>query len=211
MLILHDYWRSSAAYRLRIALNLKGVQYSQISHDLRTGAQRAPDYLAQNPQGLVPALDTPDGIITQSMAAMEWLEERHPQPALLPADAAGRAVVRAMAQIVCSDIHPINNLRVLNWLRSDGGLDPPAVQRWIGHWIGEGFAALETLIARHGGQLAYGDQPTMADCCLVPQLYNARRFNVAVDAYPALVAVTDRAAGLPAFARAAPECQPDAG
>lgn len=167
-LTLHGYWRSSAAYRVRLALGLKGLSYDSVAHDLRRGAQRAEDYRLLQPQGLVPVLETPDGPLIQSPAILEWLEERYPDPPLLPGESVGRAVVRAMAAIVACDIHPINNLRVLTRLREDMGADEAAIRRWIGHWVSEGLAALETLIAQHGDGYAYGDRPT-ADCHILPQ------------------------------------------
>jgi maleylpyruvate isomerase len=208
---LHDYWRSSAAYRVRIGLNLKGLPYRQTAHDLRVNAHKAPAYEALNPQGLVPALETGGGTLVQSLAMLEWLEESYPAPALLPTTSAqDRAVVRAMALIVASDIHPLNNLRVLKALRERFGADEAAVQDWIGGWIQQGFAGLEPMIARHGGLLAFGDQPTIADCCLVPQVYSARRFKVDLTAFPRLVAAADAASALPAIAAAHPDLQPDA-
>lgn len=209
-LTLHGYWRSSAAYRVRIALALKGLEYAQVPHDLRTGAQRDAGYRALAPIGLVPALEAEGQVLTQSLAILEWLEETHPAPPLLPADAGARAAVRAMAGIVACDIHPLNNLRVLKRLRGELALDEAAVQAWMTHWIDEGFAALETLVATHGRGFCWGDAPTLADCCLIPQLYNARRFAVPLEAYPALLAVEARCAALPAFAAARPEAQPDA-
>ncbi|MET3435519.1 maleylacetoacetate isomerase [Sphingomonas sp. 1185] len=203
-LTLHGYWRSSAAYRVRLALALKGLSYDSVSHDLRTGEQRAEAYRALQPQGLVPVLDGPDGALIQSPAILEWLEERYPDPPLLPADPAGRAVVRAMAAIVACDIHPINNLRVLTVLRQDMMADDDAVRRWIAHWIAEGFAALEGLIARHGRGYAYGDTPTLADCHVLPQLYNAERFAVDLSPYPHLTAAADR------LRRRTPEAAPEA-
>jgi len=208
MIRLHDFWRSGAAYRVRIALHLKGIAYDIAAHDLRSGEQRAPDYLAVNPQGLVPALDTGTAALSQSLAILEWLDERYPEVPLLPADAEGRAIVRGMAQIICCDIHPLNNLRVLTALRRDLGASEEQVEAWIGRWIGEGFAALEVLIARHGGAYAFGDQPGMVDCCLVPQVYSARRFNVPLDRFPLIVAVTARGEAHPAFAAAEPHRQP---
>ena len=209
-LVLHSYWRSSAAYRVRIGLNLKGLDYRQVAHDLRAGEQSDPGYRALAPQGLVPALEGDGAVLTQSLAILEWLEERHPQPPLLPRDPAARAQVRALAGAVACDIHPLNNLRVLQHLRSALGLTPEAVQAWVAHWIGEGFTALESLVQRHGGAFCYGDEPTLADCCLVPQVYNARRFSIDLTPYPALVAIDARCGELDAFARAAPQRQPDA-
>lgn len=209
-MMLHGYWRSTASYRVRIALNLKGLPYGQQTHDLRTGAHRAEAYRAYDPQGLVPALEADDGVLIQSPAILEWLEERYPAPPLLPGDIGARAIVRAMAAIVGCDIHPINNLRVLQALRGDFGADDARVDGWIARWIGEGFAALELLIGRHGAGFAYGDRPTLADCYLVPQLYSAERFGVPIDAYPALVAAAAAARALPAFAAAHPDRQPDA-
>lgn len=207
---LHGYWRSGAAYRVRIALALKGVAYDQVAHDLRTGAQAAPDFAALNPQKLVPALETDDHILTQSPAILEWLEEAHPAPALLPGDPIGRAIVRSMASLVACDIHPLNNLRVLTALRRDLRADDDAVSAWIARWITEGFVALETLIARHGRGFAYGDAPTLADCHLLPQVYSARRFAVDLTPFPQVVAASERLATLPAIAAAHPDRQADA-
>ncbi|WP_314375830.1 maleylacetoacetate isomerase [Sphingomonas paucimobilis] len=208
-LTLHGYWRSSAAYRVRLALGLKGLSYDSVAHDLRRGAQRAEDYRLLQPQGLVPVLETPDGPLIQSPAILEWLEERYPDPPLLPGDSGGRAVVRAMAAIVACDIHPINNLHVLTRLREDMGADEAAIRRWIGHWVSEGFAALETLIAQHGDGYAYGDRPTLADCHILPQVYNAQRFAVDLSPYPQLTASAARLHAL--VPDAAPEAQGDAG
>ena len=210
MIRLHGYWRSTASYRVRIALALKGLDYAQSPHDLRTGAQREADFLALSPQGLVPALESDGTVLTQSLAIIEWLDETFPAPPLLPPDSAGRATVRAMAQIVACDIHPLNNLRVLTALREDLGADEAAVSRWIARWITEGFAALETLVARHAGLFAYGDTPSLADCCLVPQLFAAERFDVDVTPFPRLVAAAEHARELDAFKQAAPALQPDA-
>lgn len=207
---LYSYWRSSAAYRVRIALNLKGLDYEIAGIDLRTGDQSGPDYKALNPQGLVPALDTGEDLLIQSSAIMEWLEETHPAPALLPGDPAGRATVRAMAAIVTCDIHPLNNLRVLNSLKAEFGADQAQVDAWIARWIASGFDALEALIVRHGGRFAYGDSPTLADCCLVPQVYNARRFHIDLAPWPLIAAIDEACAKLPAFVRAHPHNQPDA-
>lgn len=206
--ILHGYWRSSAAYRVRIALALKGVAFDHVTHDLRRGEQR--DLGTLNPQPLVPALETGDGVLTQSPAILEWIEESWPTPALLPATPRERAIVRAMAAIVACDIHPINNLRILNALRTDLSADEATVQRWIARWIADGFVALEVLIARHGRGFAFGDMPTLADCHLVPQVYGAERFAVDLAPYPALMAAAENARALPAFAAAHPAVQPDA-
>jgi maleylpyruvate isomerase len=206
-LVLHDYWRSTASYRVRIALNIKGLVYERVGHDLRRGGQQAPDYLALNPQGLVPALDTGSTIIAQSGAMIEWLEERYPTPALLPTDADGRAIVRSMAQIIACDIHPLNNLRVQVYMRETLGVSDAQVVNWITTWMREGFAAVETLIARHGYGFAYGDSPTMADCYLVPQCYSAERFDVSLDDFPRISAAASRAAALEPFQRAHPDRQ----
>ncbi|KTT67987.1 maleylacetoacetate isomerase [Sphingomonas sanguinis] len=208
-LTLHGYWRSSAAYRVRLALGLKGLSYDSIIHDLRTGAQRAEAYRVLQPQGLVPALETSDGVLIQSPAILEWIEERYPDPPLLPEDSAGRAMVRAMAAVVACDIHPINNLRVLTHLREELHADEAAVRRWIGRWVAEGFAALETLIARHGAGYAYGDRPTLADCHILPQVYNAERFAVDLTPFPELIAAANRLRER--VPEAAPEAQGDAG
>lgn len=207
MMRLHDYWRSGAAYRVRIALNLKGLAYEALSHDLRTGAQRDPSFLALNPQGLVPALETDGLCLTQSLAIIEWLDECYPAIPLLPSDPDNRAIVRSMAQIVCCDIHPLNNLRVLNVLRGDLRADETTVSGWIGRWISDGFVALEAMIQKHGGRFAFGDKPSLVDCCLVPQVYAADRFAVPLEALPSIKAVTSNAKALKAFADAAPERQ----
>jgi maleylpyruvate isomerase len=207
-LVLHDYWRSGAAWRVRIALNLKGLDHLLSDHDLRTGAQRDPAYLAIAPQGLVPALETGTETLTQSLAIIEWLEESHPTPALLPYEPGDRAIVRAMAALIACDVHPLNNLRVLQALRKDFGANDVQVNTWIAHWIGEGFAALEEFIRRYGGAFAYGDAPTLADCCLVPQVYSARRFGVDLSPYPKICAVDAQCGQHPAFAAAHASNQP---
>ena len=210
-MILHGYWRSGAAYRTRIALELKGLSYEQQDHDLRTGAQKDPAYVALNPQGMVPALEVDGAVITQSPAVLEWLEEAHPTPALLPSDAIGRAHVRAMAALIGCDIHPLNNLRVGKALREGFGADQAAVDAWAARWIVPGFEALEALVARQGAGWSYGDAPTLADCYLIPQIYSAARFNVALDAFPRLLAIDETAKAHPAFVAAHPDNQPDAG
>lgn len=209
-MILHGYWRSTASYRVRIALNLKGLSYEQVTHDLRSNAQRDPAFLKLNVQGLVPALVADNQAITQSPAILEWLEERHPEPALLPARSGDRAIVRAMAAIVACDIHPINNLRVLNALRGAFGADEAAINSWIARWITEGFEALEQMVVNTGRGFAFGDRPTLADCYIVPQVYSAERFGVPTIAYPSLMAAVERARALPAVADAHPDLQPDA-
>lgn len=205
-LVLHGYWRSGTSYRTRIALNLKGLAFEQAAVDLRAGDQRGEQFRALNPQGLVPALETEDGVLTQSPAILEWLEERYPEPPLLPSDPADRAVVRAMAATIACDIHPINNLRVLNAVRELGG----EANAWAARWIAPGFAAMEVQIARHGRGFAFGATPTLADCHLVPQVYSAERFDVDLTPYPQLMAAVERARAHPAFAAAHPDRQPDA-
>lgn len=209
-MILHGYWRSSAAYRVRIALALKGLDYRQTAHDLRTGAHRTPSFRALNPQALVPALETPDGVLTQSCAIIEWLDEQYPDPPLLPATPFDRAVVRSMAALVACDIHPLNNLRVLDRLRGDFAATPDQITSWIGHWMSEGFAALEEQIARHGGDFAFGDKPGLADCFLLPQLYGAHRFGVDMQPFPLIRAIGTRLSALASVAQAHPDRQPDA-
>ena len=207
---LHGYWRSGAAWRTRIALALKGLEYDQRGVDLRTGAQRSDAFVALNPQGMVPALEVDGAVLTQSPAILEWLEETHPLPPLLPADPVARAQVRAMAALIGCDIHPLNNLRVGKALRESFGADQAAVDAWAERWIAPGFAALEALVVRHGAGWCFGDVPTLADCYLIPQIYSARRFNVPLDAFPRLLAVDSAAAAHPAFAAAHPDRQPDA-
>lgn len=209
-MILHNYWRSGTSYRTRIALNLKGVAYEQRAYDLRTGAQNEADYKALNPQMLVPTLEVDGMLLTQSPAILEWLEERYPEPPLLPKGANERATVRAMAALIGCDIHPLGNLRVVGQLRTEFGADSAAVKQWAARWIGDGFAALEALIAHHGGRFAYGDTPTLVDCYLVPQLYSAERFSVDVAPYPRLLAAANAARALPEVEAAHPDHQPDA-
>lgn len=210
MIRLHGYWRSTASYRIRIALALKGLEFEQIAHDLRIGAQRAPEFLSLNPQGLVPAIEDDGFVLTQSVAILEWLDECYPEPPLLPEDVAARAATRAMVGIVACDIHPLNNLRVLSALRTEFAASEAAIGAWIARWIHEGFEALEVMVQRHGGAFAFGDEPSIADCCLVPQVYAARRFGVPLSNYPAIRACADRCNKLAAFAAADPANQPDA-
>ena len=209
---LYTYFRSSAAYRVRIALNLKGVTHEAVPVDLRPGAHRQPGYLAMNPQGLVPALEDGGAVIAQSLAIIEYLEETRPPPPLLPRLPLERARVRSLALAIACDIHPLNNLRVLNYLRSPLGHDEAAVDAWYRHWIGEGFRALEEEAKRASGdgRHMFGGEVTLADVCLVPQMFNARRFKCDVEPFPTLRAICAHLEALPAFARAAPDAQPDA-
>lgn len=209
-MILHGYWRSGAAYRVRIALNLKAVAYEQRAIDLRTGVQRDPAWMARNPQGMVPALEADGLILTQSPAILEWLEETRPEPPLLPREPGDRAAVRAMAAIVACDVHPLNNLRVLTALRTDFRADADQVNAWADRWISAGFDALERLVERHGAGFCFGATPTVADVNLIPQMYSARRFGVDPSRWPRLSAVEAAALALPAFAAAHPDRQPDA-
>ena len=211
---LFSYFRSSAAYRVRIALNLKGLDYQIVPvHLLRAGGeQNRPDYLAKNPLALVPTLETDSGPLIQSLAIMEYLEECHPHPPLLPSPPSDRARVRAIAQTVASEIHPLNNLRVLDYLVDQLAVDQQQKLTWYRHWIDEGLRGIEQLLAEDDrtGKFCHGDTPTLADCCLIPQLYNARRFDCPLEAYPTIRRISDHCAGLQAFRAAAPENQPDA-
>jgi maleylpyruvate isomerase len=209
-LVLHGYWRSGTSYRTRIALNIKRVGYEQRPVDLRAGAQRSGEFRALNPQGLVPALETPDGVLTQSSAILEWLEERYREPPLLPREPAQRAIVRAMAMAVACDIHPLNNLRVLKYLKSSLGQGQEAIAAWAARWIADGFSALEAMISQHGGRFAYGDSLTLADCHLVPQYYSAQRFEVDCSPWPRLVSAATNAMAEEAVKQAHPDLQPDA-
>jgi maleylacetoacetate isomerase len=211
---LHTYFRSSAAYRVRIALNLKGLDYEAVPvHLVRGGGEhRQPAYLGLNPAGLVPALEDQGQVLTQSLAIVEYLEETHPQPALLPAAALDRARVRAIAQAIACDIHPVNNLRVLQYLTRELGASEEQKSAWYRHWIGVGLQAVEAMLAGDArtGAFCHGDTPGLADCCLVPQVFNARRFGCELSAMPTVLRIADHCAGLEAFRRAAPEAQPDA-
>jgi maleylpyruvate isomerase len=214
MLQLYTYFRSSAAYRVRIALNLKGLPYESIPvHLVRHGGeQHGADFARINPAHLVPALVDGEDTLSQSMAIIEYLEETHPTPALLPKDAAGRARVRALAQAVACEIHPLNNLRVLRYLTQELNIDEAAKIKWIQHWITLGFTALEVQLANSAstGEFCHGATPSLADCCLIPQLYNARRFETPLEAFPNLVRIEAACLALEAFAQARPEAQPDA-
>jgi maleylpyruvate isomerase len=211
-MILYDFFRSSAAFRLRIALNLKGLSPERRFVHLRKGEQRAPAYLEVNPQGLVPTLIIGERRFTQSLAIIEYLEETHPEPPLLPSGHEERAWVRAVALAIACDIHPLNNTRVMGYLENTLGLDAAARNTWYAHWIHLGFDALEPqLAARAGlGPFCHGETPTLADVCLVPQVANAVRFKVPLDAYPRIRAINDACQALPAFAVAHPLRQPDA-
>ncbi|MBQ1497544.1 MAG: maleylacetoacetate isomerase [Sphingomonas sp.] len=201
-MILYDYFRSSAAYRVRIALNLKGVAYARRDIMLLENQQRSPEHLARNPQGFVPALEAEGKVITQSLAIIEWLDARHPEPRLIPADPDARAAAMARALVVAADTHPLNNLRVMRRLK-EMGVDEEGRNAWTRHWIAEGFAALEAMAG--DGPFLGGDAPGIADLCLVPQMYNARRFETPLDAFPRLVAIDAAATALPAFAAAHPD------
>jgi maleylpyruvate isomerase len=208
---LYSFFRSSAAYRVRIAFNLKDLSYETVAIHLQKegGLNRKPSYRAVNPQMRVPTLALDSGeIITQSLAIIEYLDEVHPRPPLLPRDSVERAQVRALAQLVACDIHPLNNLSPLRYLKNELGQDQSRIDAWYCHWVREGFDALEAMISP--GPYAYGADVTLADICLVPQVANARRLKVPLDAYPKIVAVDAACAGLPAFEQARPENQPDA-
>ncbi|HEX6438528.1 MAG TPA: maleylacetoacetate isomerase [Candidatus Binatia bacterium] len=211
---LYTFFRSSASYRVRIALNLKGLDYEQAPIHLRRGGgeQLKPAYRVINPQALVPALEDDGRILSQSLAIIEYLEERYPKPPLLPSDAADRALVRSMALLIACEVHPIQNLRVLNHLKSDYQQSDDDTIRWARHWIDLGFSALEEMVntGSSQGEFCFGKTPTMADLCLVPQLANARRFGVDLASRPKLLAIEAACMSLPAFAKAAPEQQPDA-
>ena len=214
-LVLYGYWRSSAAYRVRIALNLKGLDYENRPVHLKRdgGEQHAPDYATMNPQELVPCLRDGARTLVQSLAIMEYLDETRPGlPLLLPADAPGRARVRALAQAVACDIHPLGNLRVLQRLGAQFGAQNEQIMAWMQHWITTGFRALESMLARDSatGRHCHGDVPGLADACLVPQCYNARRWGVSLDDYPTIRRIHEACNELEAFRAAAPEAQPDA-
>lgn len=211
-MILYGYFRSSSSYRCRIAFNLKGVAVQAEAVNLRDGDQKARAFKALNPQGMVPALDTGDAVLTQSLAIIEWLDETHPAPPLLPPDAIGRAHVRAFAQIIACEIHPLHNLRVLNHIKQHYGTDQAGADEWCRHWIAEGLTACEAVAAAqtHGGAFTFGDAPGLADICLVPQIFAAGRFGLDLTPFPRLRDIAAACAALPAFADAHPARQPDA-
>jgi maleylacetoacetate isomerase len=205
--VFYEYWRSSAAYRVRIALNLKGIDYESRQIDLRDGAQRSDEFLKLNPQGLIPMLEIDGNRLTQSLAIITYLDTKYPNPPLIPAMAAERAHVTAMALAIACDIHPLNNLRVLQYLKNELEHSQGEVDAWYRHWISAGLPALETLAKPRSGAFMFGDNPTGADVCLVPQLYNARRFDVPLDDYPTLLRAEENANKLEAFAKAHPDRQ----
>ena len=214
MLVLHTYFRSSASYRVRIALELKRLAYEAAHvHLLRGGGeQHSAKFAALNPAELVPVLVDGDVTLTQSLPIIEYIDELHPQPALLPDDAPGRARVRAVAQTIACEIHPLNNLRVLQHLEATLGADSAAKNAWYAHWVEVGFTVVEALLAEsvYTGQYCHGDTPTLADCCLVPQIYNAERFKVSLSPFPTIRRIGATCLQLDAFQRAAPEAQADA-
>lgn len=212
-LTLYGYWRSSAAYRLRIALNLKGVDYAQVSINLKDGEQRGEAWRAIQPQGLVPVVEEGETRLAQSPAILEWIEERWPTPALLPDALADRCTVRGWASVIACDIHPLQNLRVLKAVSGDLGQGGDGMKAWAKRWMRDGLAALEAMVAsakRPAGDHLWGETPGLADIYLVPQLYNARRWGADLDGLPTLLAADEAARALPAFQRAEPEAQPDA-
>jgi maleylacetoacetate isomerase/maleylpyruvate isomerase len=208
---LYTYFRSSAAFRVRIALNVKGLAYEPVFVHLAKGEHRKPEYAAVDPQGLVPALVDAGQVLTQSLAILEYLEEKHPQPALLPKDPVGRARVRSLSLLIACEIHPLNNLRTLQHLKRSLGQTEDQVNAWYRHWIADGLAKLEADLARGpGGRFCHGDAPTMADCCLVPQIFNAKRYDSDLAPYPTVMRIFDACMRLEAFERAQPSKQPDA-
>ena len=202
---LFDYHRSSASYRVRIALNLKGVPYDSVAVNLAEGAQKQDEYRARNPQGFVPMLEMNGQRITQSLAIIDYLDSAFPQPKLVPAEASDRAHVLALALTIACDIHPLNNLRVLKYLSGPLGQEESARNQWYAHWVREGFTALEAMAGPRSGRFLFGDEPSLADICLVPQMYNARRFEVPVEYFPLLVRADAEACRLEAFAKAHPD------
>ena len=210
---LYSYWRSSAAYRVRIALNLKQIEYQLVPVNLTADAHRSDEYLDSNPQGLVPALEHDGVVFSQSLSIIEYLDSVAAKPLMLPRNPVARAHVAAIAQAIACDIHPLNNLRVTNYLKQELGQGPSAVQGWYSHWIEQGFTALETWAETYSEKrrYLYGDSVSLADVCLVPQVYNARRFDISLDAFPNLVAIDSHLQSLPEVIAAAPDRQADAG
>jgi len=211
-MIFHGYFRSSSAYRCRIAFNLKGIEVEFRPVHLRNGEQKSDAFRELNPQGLVPALEDGDTVLTQSLAIIEWLDETHPEPKLLPGDAVQRAKIRAFSQVIACEIHPLQNLRVLQYLKGELGQDQAGADTWCQRWIGDGLAACEALLAREhrGGPYCFGETPTLADICLVPQVFSAERFGVDLTDMPRVRAIHEACEALPAFADAHPSKQPDA-
>ena len=208
---LYNYFRSSASFRVRIALQLKGLAYDYVPVHLAKGEQKADAFGAVTAEHLVPVLELADGRrLTQSMAIIEYLDEAHPEPALLPADALGRARVRALAQLIACEVHPLNNLRVLKYLVHELKVADAAKNAWYQHWVRVGLLAYEAHLAEQGGRFSHGDTPTLADCCLVPQIFNAQRFDCDLSGLPRTMAVFDACMALDAFARAQPSACPDA-
>ncbi len=208
---LYSYFRSSAAYRVRIALKLKGLPYDYIPVNLLKKEQKSPEYLEHNPQGLVPSLMSGEGeIIAQSVAILEWLEETQPQPALLPTNPLARAQVRSLVNNIVCDVHPLCNISITNYLRANHGVDDDGIFAWYCTWMHRGFEAVEQAITANNSQFALGNTPGLADICLVPQIYNADRFNIPMEKFPNIRRVVDNCKALEAFAEAAPEAQPDA-
>lgn len=211
-MIFHGYFRSSSAYRCRIAFNLKGIEVDFRPVHLRNGEQKSEAYRELNPQGLVPALEDGETVLTQSLAIIEWLDETHPEPKLLPGDAMQRAKIRAFSEVIACEIHPLQNLRVLQYLKTELGQDQAGADKWCQRWIGDGLAACEALLAREhrGGPFCFGESPTLADICLVPQVFSAERFGVDLTDMPRVRAIHEACEKVPAFAEAHPSKQPDA-
>lgn len=212
-IVLHNYFRSSTSYRVRIALAMKGMKYEYVAHHLRLGGHRAEDFLSVNPQGLVPSMVWEDGtVVSQSLAILEFIDEMQPEPPLLPPDTHGRARVRMLSQMVGCDVHPVNNLRVLNELRNRFGADDEAIANWFRHWVVETFLPMEQLLSesRDTGRFCHGDAPGLADLCLVAQVANNSRFNVDMNPYPVINRIYAACMKIPAFVEAAPSNQPDA-
>ncbi len=207
---LTTYFRSTAAYRVRIALNLKGIDHELMPLNLFEGEQKSSEFLSTNPDGLIPVLDIDGDILTQSMAILEYLEEQYPEVSLLPSAPKDRAFIRAMAQTIVSDIHPLNNLRVLQYLVNQMGLSEQQKLAWYHHWIASGFKGLETRLASSAGKFCVGDSVSLADVCLIPQVYNAHRFDCPMQDYPTINRLNQQCLEIEAFAKSVPELQPDA-